>query len=433
MGVGDRTGKKAPPRTASTEKLIRRIEKNNNGKSFDPKALLNLLEENGEDDDVSFRSDVSPFLRNKNNVDDNSMISAGQRSGAASASAGARQQRCMSSSVMSRQSRHSNATRITHINNNGNQPPISSGTSVHTYASRPSVVSRQSNATMMTHINHNFNRSSSSEGSFRSDSSSISGSTFSFGFGDIPSAIATAKETWKNCRGNVNVWTSVLVVSVLLFSLYNLSLHRQSLGMYSDYTAESILPSPISELREAGRKTDDAFAMCGRATPFKYSLDTATDRSNRQGLQKAFNHDWPKENKILLLRNDGKFGNIGNQMNSLLHAFDYARDHNLHLGMLFHSWAMDVIHSMFYETDDFDALGDELKNDFGILVVRNQTQLTLYDEVVSKNAEQLYFYKSSNNNMDHWKETMTGEWFLLPWNDCLICLVIRSLISSVLN
>jgi hypothetical protein len=408
MRVGDRTGKKPPLRRESTEKLIRRIEKNNNGKSFDPNALLNLLEENGEDDEVSFRSDASPFARNKSNFDDDSVISAGQRSGAAAAAAG--QQR-MSSSVMSRQSRQSNVTMITHINNNVNQLPISPGTSVHTYAPPPSVVSRQSNATLMTHINHNFSRNSSSGASFQSDSSSMSGSTLSFGFGNISSAIATAKQTWRNCRGNVNIWGSVFVL-ILLFSLYNMSLHRQSLGMYRDYTAESIIPSKITELRGAGGETDAPFVMCGRETPFRYNPNPATDRSVRQGPQKAFNYDWPKENKILLLRNDGKFGNVGNQMNSLLHAFDYARDHNLHLGMLFHSWAMDVIHSMFYETDDFDALGDELKNDFGILVVRNQTQLTMYDEVVSKNAEQLYFYRSSNKNMDHWRETMTGKSFL---------------------
>lgn len=70
---------------------------------------------------------------------------------------------------------------------------------------------------------------------------------------------------------------------------------------------------------------------------------------------------------------------------------------------------MDLLQSMFYETDDFEALGGEMMKDLGILVVRNQTQLQYYDEVVSKNAQQLYFYKSSNKNMDHWKETMVGE------------------------
>lgn len=198
-------------------------------------------------------------------------------------------------------------------------------------------------------------------------------------------------------------------VFLLLFSLYNMAMHRKSLGMYQDFTARAISSSEMTGLGEGGGGTDIPFVMCDRETPFRYSLNPATDRSNQQRSQIAFRHDWPKQNKILLLRNDGKFGNIGNQMNSLLHAFDYARDNNLQLGMLFHSWAMDLLQSMFYETDDFEALGGELMKDLGILVVRNQTQLQYYDEVVSKNAQQLYFYKSSNKNMDHWKETMVGE------------------------
>jgi len=275
---------------------------------------------------------------------------------------------------MSRQSRQSNMTMITHINNIGNQDPSSSGVSVY------------------------------------SDNSSYFGTTSSAG--NIASAIAAAKQNWRNNRENINKWMSASMF-LLLFSLYNMSMHRQSLEMYREYTNGKIHPSKITGLGGGGGGTDIPFAMCDRETPFRYSLNLATDRSNQQRPEKSFRHDWPKQNKILLLRNDGKFGNIGNQMNSLLHAFDYARDHNLHLGILFHSWAMDVIQSVFYETDDFDALGDEMMKDFGVLVVRNQTQLALYDEVVSQNAQQLYFYKSSNKNMDHWRETMEGELFLL--------------------
>ena len=41
-----------------------------------------------------------------------------------------------------------------------------------------------------------------------------------------------------------------------------------------------------------------------------------------------FRHDWPRRaNQILLLRNDGHYGHLGQQVTSLLRAFDYARDH----------------------------------------------------------------------------------------------------------
>ena len=109
---------------------------------------------------------------------------------------------------------------------------------------------------------------------------------------------------------------------------------------------------------------------------------------------------------MLLLRNDGSFGNIGNRFNSLLHAYYYARDNQLHLGMLFHSWAMDTIHSMFYESNDFEYMVQEMYNDLGIIVVRNQAQLDGYDDVISMNSERLFSYRSTNFGMDNWRETM---------------------------
>lgn len=70
-----------------------------------------------------------------------------------------------------------------------------------------------------------------------------------------------------------------------------------------------------------------------------------------------------------------------------MHAFfDYARDNKLELGILFHSWAMDTIRTISYESDDFDKLGRELLEDLGVVVIRNQTRLEGYGEVVSRNA-----------------------------------------------
>jgi hypothetical protein len=438
MGVGDTNEKSPPRRRASTEKLIRRIENCKNDEAFDPSALLRMLEGDEEDgDEVSVRGDPPSRAHNEHDAVGNVNIRNGRRGagaagGGGGGGGGGRQQRrinnahwdrtSMSTSVMSRQSRQSNATMITHINNGGDRVPPSPGASVRSdnapsfsrkrYAPPRSVVSRQSNATMLTHINNNSNGNTpSSMASIDLDDSSYLGRTSSAG--SIASVVAATRRKWRNNRENINKWMAASVF-LLLFSLHNVSVHRRSLEMYRNDAAGNISPSTATTGSGGGDGgTDVPFYMCDRETPFRYSLNPATtDRSNRQRPREAFRHDWPKQNKLLLLRNDGKFGYIGNQMNSLLHAFDYARDHNLHLGMLFHSWAMDVIQSMFYETDDFDALGDEMMNDFGILVVRNQTQLAPFDEVVSQNAQQLYFYKSSNKNMDHWRETMEGESFV---------------------
>mmetsp|Transcript_39968 Transcript_39968/g.86169 ORF Transcript_39968/g.86169 Transcript_39968/m.86169 type:complete len:404 (+) Transcript_39968:59-1270(+) len=168
-------------------------------------------------------------------------------------------------------------------------------------------------------------------------------------------------------------------------SRYSIEIRNENTTHYGDAN-ENIVTAAEGE-------STVPFTMCGRTAPFKHDIH-------------QFHVDWPRDNKILLLRNDGKFGHMGNQINSLLHSFDYARDHRLDLGILFHSWAMDAIHTMFYETSDFEALGRELRRDLGILSVRNQTMLAGYDEVISKNSQKLYFYQSANVGVNHWTETM---------------------------
>lgn len=196
----------------------------------------------------------------------------------------------------------------------------------------------------------------------------------------------------------------------LAYTYNNLSTVQYSLAPAQPTAVEAggaALRAASDPARDAAADPQEVvpFTMCDRRTPFSYEVDPRLPPADRKAII-DFEIDWPRDNGILLLRNDGKFGHIGNQVNSLLHSYDYARDHRLDLGMLFHSWAMDVIQTMFYETSDFDDVGRELRADLGILVVRNQSQLEGYDEVVSQNAQQLYFYKSGNVGMDHWKETM---------------------------
>jgi len=201
-------------------------------------------------------------------------------------------------------------------------------------------------------------------------------------------------------------WRRLLAVVaaglILLASFFNMSSFQRSLGDFKDYTT-SVEHSIMSEQKRTQETIP--FTMCERETPYRYDINPLLPLPEQRPLV-DFKHDWEKQNKILLLRNDGKFGHMGNQINSLLHAFDYARDHKLAIGILFHSWAMDTIQTMFYETSDFEDLERDLLEDLGILVIRNQTQLEGYSEVISQNSQQLYFYRTSNQGMDTWKETM---------------------------
>jgi hypothetical protein len=319
---------------------------------------------------------------------------------------------------------------------------------------------RQASAlTMVTHINHHatrsnpFTKAASSASASANGSSVVSSSLASSAFSITSSVSSAIKNThWKRRTSddgfvcgtddpnNNRYWqllttksrqrTLLLVATtvalLILVGCYNYSLRmfqystnsqsdmitqNQQGGLFSSYINDSS-STTNSNSNNNNNNENIPFVMCDRITPYQHSSNTVIDRSQYQQIDQPYtflstNGQWPKSNKILLLRNDGKFGHIGNQFNSLLHAFDYARDHNLHIGMLFHSWAMDVIHTMFYESVDFDILTVDMEVDFGILLVRNQSQLLLYDEVISKNAEQLYFYKSSNKNVDSWRDTMS--------------------------
>ena len=105
---------------------------------------------------------------------------------------------------------------------------------------------------------------------------------------------------------------------------------------------------------------------------------------------------------MLFLNNRDPFGNIGNQINSLVHAYDYARDHRLDLGTGPHSWAVSTIQSMFFETKSLDGkeLSQVMEKELGIKVFDNTTQWQLqqYEKIYYVSSKELFFYRSSPDN-----------------------------------
>lgn len=199
-------------------------------------------------------------------------------------------------------------------------------------------------------------------------------------------------------RHNKEYWRRIMtmgaVMLLLLVSLYNKISKSRNRHHVGDVVNERSSIITIDE-EEDIQSNNSFFTMCDRVTPFDPEIAP------------RFRTDWPRDNKILILRSDGgKFGHIGNQIDSLLHAFDYARENRLHLGIFFHSWAMDVISSLFYESDSFETLQYELMHDLGIEVIRKHGQLERYDEILSKNAKQLYFHSLENQTQDYWRELM---------------------------
>eukprot|EP00574_Skeletonema_japonicum_P004269 CAMPEP_0201734130 /NCGR_PEP_ID=MMETSP0593-20130828/33362_1 /ASSEMBLY_ACC=CAM_ASM_000672 /TAXON_ID=267983 /ORGANISM="Skeletonema japonicum, Strain CCMP2506" /LENGTH=383 /DNA_ID=CAMNT_0048227401 /DNA_START=124 /DNA_END=1272 /DNA_ORIENTATION=+ len=147
-------------------------------------------------------------------------------------------------------------------------------------------------------------------------------------------------------------------------------------------------------------RQESPFVMCDRTTPLNYAIHPKmTQRVSYSG--DTFEPRWPTQKKLLLLRKDDYlFGHIGNQMNSLLHAYDYARDHQLELGTTFHGWVIEAIQFMGYESNDNKELRNEIRNELGITIIRNSTDLVGYDEVIQLSAKDLYFYKSPGENWE---------------------------------
>jgi len=229
----------------------------------------------------------------------------------------------------------------------------------------------------------------------------------------------------------------LMAICLILNTIYNMTSSTSSLLMMRD--------TNIAEVEQQLVREERVFSMCNRLTPYQYAVNPTLQSAETNEILEPFgygdkpidkfNTNWGQpsltsssQKKILLLRNDGKFGHIGNQFNSILHAFDYAKDFHTHIGIFGHSWFMDVIQSMFYETlpiysdieDDeeevggsngkFDKLDAELYQDFGIIVIRNQTQLQSYTEIIYKTAEELYFYHSSKEN---WRIDMYNHILIL--------------------
>ena len=188
-----------------------------------------------------------------------------------------------------------------------------------------------------------------------------------------------------NQRRPLLILITILLLSISLFNDVQYLLSSSSLSL-------STIPAE-----------EAPFVMCDRTTPLNYTINPITQHAIYNNGE-VFEPRWPTQNKLLLLRKDeSTFGNIGNQINSLLHAYSYARDHELHLGATFHSWAIDAIQFMGYEGNNNTILKNEIWNELGIRIIRSSADSQTYDEIIQFTAKELYFYKSPSNQ---WESNM---------------------------
>ena len=107
----------------------------------------------------------------------------------------------------------------------------------------------------------------------------------------------------------------------------------------------------------------------------------------------------PKETTILLLDGVGTYGRTGNNLIEFLHALQYAKDHNILVGIVEGSWATQLI------TEYFMAIQDD-----DIVSWRNQTEQAFCIKILIPGNEENYLnqYKRVIQNLSKGSKAVSG-------------------------
>ncbi|KAL7522359.1 hypothetical protein ACHAWX_007044 [Stephanocyclus meneghinianus] len=194
---------------------------------------------------------------------------------------------------------------------------------------------------------------------------------------------------------------------VITMSIYN-----------SSSTSNAYVDSMESIQRGLSEFRSGPFVMCERPTPLNRFMDDPTIEWSSAAPR--------KRTKLLLLKDPstslGASHNIGNQVNALLHAFDYARYNDMDLGMTMDSWAMKTIHHMFMQ-DFFSSITNAkavtaatsrelLQNELGIKIITDEKQLQSYAVVESGSSRDLLNYHPPSL-LEDWRQIMKHHVFIL--------------------
>ena len=159
---------------------------------------------------------------------------------------------------------------------------------------------------------------------------------------------------------------------------------------------------------EAVRKLlgDDGYEpleVCGRLADIGTAEDLALLRRYAQCPEMS------PDRPIVVLNGQDAYGRTGNNLVELLHAVQYARDNDIQLGISVHSWAMDVIQSMWLsaESDDWES---ELESALCVKIFHDKNELLAWEvrnNTKYMESKDLFFY---GNDIDRpMGEYMAGQ------------------------
>jgi len=129
-------------------------------------------------------------------------------------------------------------------------------------------------------------------------------------------------------------------------------------------------------------------------------------------------NDYKPPRKLLLLNGNIFWGNTGNRVSSLLHAYAFARDNQMEIGITKHSWAMDLLQSIGIEDEffpsreyDHEMWKDILHSEFGLQIMKNHTYMVqTYEEVHHMSAHDAYYYQTSPEDLKRLKKETGWDW-----------------------
>jgi len=147
-------------------------------------------------------------------------------------------------------------------------------------------------------------------------------------------------------------------------------------------------------------------SICGRPT----MMGTASDLALLQNFEEAETCPGANSNKLLLLQGQDQrlFGRTGNNLIEFLHALQYARDHDVQLGIVSNSWAFEMLLKMWMSVKD-DDWEVQFEEAFCVKIFNSQdeTETQGYDllfpelTVTEDFTKQLFLYQSERSLVEY--------------------------------
>merc|ERR1719223_173689 len=117
-------------------------------------------------------------------------------------------------------------------------------------------------------------------------------------------------------------------------------------------------------------------------------------------------HRRMRKTSLLLLDGVHTYGRTGNNIIELLHAFQYAKDHDMVLGIMQGTWATQLITDMWMavQDEDINAWAKFMEQSFCVKIFRNYKAVHRYKSVTLVETRDLFLYRNRARDINEYVE-----------------------------